>query len=274
MIWSCRSTWLRERERTLLGSRVEGQSTRQEGCRRPRRYARTMCPGRDIGARPTRTGARGVRRSTGLRPRAWRGEVRAAEHSDAADSLVAFGSLRAADARPVAPQQMTAARWFEVAIGFVIPTATVVWILWSLWRWFNPGAIRPPERFLAGITEFLLLCVFVILVILAWELFKTWRQPTHSTESHAPASGLRPTGHEPDDSAALTRGSRNTSRPACATRVTIGRGFGEPLQSVRGVHRTPQTRIGGVLEASMRPAEEPGSFQARLSANLPFFPVD
>jgi len=65
------------------------------------------------------------------------------------------------------------------------PTAALIWILWRLWRAWNPGGIRRPEGFLAGIAEFLLVCVFVILVVLAWELFKTWRQPQHSAESHA-----------------------------------------------------------------------------------------
>jgi len=83
---------------------------------------------------------------------------------------------------------MTAGTWFEVGIGFVLPTAALIWVLLKLWRWFSPGAIRRPEGFLTGIAEFLLVCVFVILVVLAWELFKTWRQPRPSAELHAPLS--------------------------------------------------------------------------------------
>jgi len=91
---------------------------------------------------------------------------------------------------------MTAGRWFEVGIGFVLPTAALVWILWKLWRWYSPGGIRRPERFLTGVAEFLLVCVFVILIILAWELFRTWRKPQHSAEPRVSATDLLQIGHE------------------------------------------------------------------------------
>ena len=87
---------------------------------------------------------------------------------------------------------MTAGRWLEVSIGFVVPTALLVWILWKLWRWFNPGGMRRPEGFLAGVVEFLLVCVVVLLIVLAWELFKTWRRPRVSAESRPPATHLLP----------------------------------------------------------------------------------
>ena len=83
---------------------------------------------------------------------------------------------------------MTAGRWFEVGIGFVLPTAALIWILWKLWRSYGRGGIRQTDGFLAGIAEFLLVCVFVILIILAWEMFRTWRKPQHPAQSRAPAT--------------------------------------------------------------------------------------
>ena len=97
---------------------------------------------------------------------------------------------------------MTAGRWFEVGIGFVVPTAALIWILWKLFRWYSPGAMRQPEGFAVGVAEFLLVCVFVILIILAWELFKTWRQPQHSAESRAPATDFLRSRYERHGSAA------------------------------------------------------------------------
>jgi hypothetical protein len=70
---------------------------------------------------------------------------------------------------------LTASEWAESLVGFVIPTAVVLWGILILWRWSRPG-IKQPGGWVGGVIEFVLTCVFVILVILAWELFKTWRR--------------------------------------------------------------------------------------------------
>ncbi len=72
---------------------------------------------------------------------------------------------------------MSTARWLEVVVGFVVPTAAVIWGVWILWRGFRPGGFRRPSGWLAGVIGFLLTCVLVILIVLAWELFKVWRGP-------------------------------------------------------------------------------------------------
>lgn len=74
---------------------------------------------------------------------------------------------------------MTASEWGETLVGFVIPTAVVIWGILILWRWSRPG-IKQPGGWVGGIIEFVLTCVFVILIILAWELFKTWKRQVHS----------------------------------------------------------------------------------------------
>jgi hypothetical protein len=77
-------------------------------------------------------------------------------------------------------------------VGFVIPTAAVVWGIWTLWRWSSPGGKRPAV-FATGIIEFVLICVLVVLIILGWELFKTWRRQAHGQLSPRTAkSELRP----------------------------------------------------------------------------------
>jgi hypothetical protein len=87
-------------------------------------------------------------------------------------------SSLATDAQPARRPNVTAGHWVETVIGFVIPTAAVVWGVWILWRGFRPGAIRRPTGVLAGVIGFVLTCVLVILIVLAWELFKAWRRPT------------------------------------------------------------------------------------------------
>ena len=77
---------------------------------------------------------------------------------------------------------MTASEWGETLVGFVIPTAAVVWGIWTLWRWSSPG-IKRPSVFATGVIEFVLTCVLVVLIILGWELFKTWRRQAHGQMS-------------------------------------------------------------------------------------------
>jgi chromate transport protein ChrA len=72
---------------------------------------------------------------------------------------------------------MMAGRLLEIAVGFVLPTAAVIWGLWILWRSFRPGDVKMPSPVIDGIVGFLLICVFIVLVVLAWELFRTWRYP-------------------------------------------------------------------------------------------------
>ena len=72
---------------------------------------------------------------------------------------------------------MTAGRLLEIGVGFVLPTAAVLWGIWVLWRSFRPGDVKMPTPVLDGIVGFLLICVFVVLIVLAWELFRAWRYP-------------------------------------------------------------------------------------------------
>jgi hypothetical protein len=72
---------------------------------------------------------------------------------------------------------MSTGEWFEAVVGFVIPTAAVVWGVWILWHWYRPGATRQSGGLVAGVVGFVLTCVLVMLIILGWELFKTWRHP-------------------------------------------------------------------------------------------------
>jgi hypothetical protein len=76
---------------------------------------------------------------------------------------------------------MNPVHWIETVFGFVIPTAVVVWGVWMLWHWFGPGDIRQPPGLVAGVVRFLLVCLLVIFIILAWELFKAWRRPRFRT---------------------------------------------------------------------------------------------
>jgi hypothetical protein len=70
---------------------------------------------------------------------------------------------------------VTAGEWAEAIVGFVIPTAAVVWGIWILWHWYRPGARMQAGGLVAGVVGFVLTCVLVILIITGWELFKTWR---------------------------------------------------------------------------------------------------
>ena len=67
------------------------------------------------------------------------------------------------------------ARWVEAAFGFVVPTAAVLWGVWLLWHWFRPPAVKRPPSFVTAVVGFLLVCVLVILIVVAWEMFQTWR---------------------------------------------------------------------------------------------------
>jgi len=93
---------------------------------------------------------------------------------------------------------MTAERWFEVGIGFILPTVAILWGIWSEWRDVAGGPRRPP-RSLDGVVRFLLTCVLVVVLVLSWEMVQVWRvrgsAALHSpaTQYGAPAS----TGSEP-----------------------------------------------------------------------------
>ena len=52
---------------------------------------------------------------------------------------------------------MTAGRLLEIALGFVVPTAAVIWGLWVLWRAFRPGDVKMPSPVVDGIIGFLLI---------------------------------------------------------------------------------------------------------------------
>lgn len=71
---------------------------------------------------------------------------------------------------------MTAGQWVEALVGFVLPTAVVLWVVWMLWEWFRP-AMKQPTGLSAGTIGFVLICVLVVVIVLAWEMFKTWRRP-------------------------------------------------------------------------------------------------
>ncbi len=83
---------------------------------------------------------------------------------------------------------MTAGRLLEIALGFVVPTAAVIWGLWVLWRAFRPGDVKMPSPVVDGIIGFLLICVFVVLIVLAWELFRAWRYPRAVQSRRPPIS--------------------------------------------------------------------------------------
>ncbi len=89
---------------------------------------------------------------------------------------------------------MTVGQWLEIVIGFVVPTAAVLWGVWILWLWFRPGSIRRPAGWLAGVIGFVLTCVLVILIILGWELFKSWRRPQVRGSASARPSATEPHG--------------------------------------------------------------------------------
>src|SRR5215470_15181440 len=93
------------------------------------------------------------------------------------------GVLRADDRRADLAHEdaetVTASEWGETLIGFVIPTGAVIWGILILWRWSSPET-RRPSAFAGGVIEFVLTCVLVVLIILGWELFKTWRRQVHA----------------------------------------------------------------------------------------------
>jgi len=85
---------------------------------------------------------------------------------------------------------MTVKQWLEIAMGFVVPTGAVVWGVWILWRWFRPGTVRVPSRWLDAVIGFLLACILVMLIVLAWELFKSWRRPRGQRPARLQASAM------------------------------------------------------------------------------------
>jgi hypothetical protein len=88
-------------------------------------------------------------------------------------------------ATAVRRKNVSAGEWVEVVLGFVLPTAAVVFAVARLWRWSGPGLLKRPTGFVAGVAEFLLVCVLVMLVILGWEVFKTWRGRQHAAGSRS-----------------------------------------------------------------------------------------
>jgi hypothetical protein len=86
---------------------------------------------------------------------------------------------------------MTAGQWIEAVIGFVIPTAAVVWGVWMLWRWFRPSDIKQRSGVVAAVMAFVLAALLVFLIVLAWELFKTWKRPQDSTRPGSSVSELQ-----------------------------------------------------------------------------------
>jgi|SRR5215471_10206262 len=75
--------------------------------------------------------------------------------------------------------------WLEALVGFVIPTAALIWIVRTLWRSFRPGDLKQASPFLDGVVGFLLICFVVVLVVVGWEMFKSWRRPTAADPSRA-----------------------------------------------------------------------------------------
>jgi hypothetical protein len=101
---------------------------------------------------------------------------------------MSFACSPGADRRPVVRRAaMNAAPWLEAAIGFVVPTAVVVWGVLQVWRWIRPD-FKNATRIVPGVVEFALVCVIVILIVLGWEMFKTWRRPRVSPQSQVSAS--------------------------------------------------------------------------------------
>ena len=70
---------------------------------------------------------------------------------------------------------MNASQWLETLVGFVIPTAAVIWGVYALWLSVRPG--RLPSGMVGGVVGFVLVGVLVVLVVLGWELFKAWQRP-------------------------------------------------------------------------------------------------
>jgi hypothetical protein len=85
---------------------------------------------------------------------------------------------------------VTAGQWAEAFVGFVIPTATVVWGIWILWRSYRPR--MQPGGFVPGVVGFVLTCLLVILIVTGWELFKTWRPSAR--RARPPAASILPGG--------------------------------------------------------------------------------
>ena len=85
---------------------------------------------------------------------------------------------------------MTASEWIETLVGFVIPTAVVIWGVYTLWDSVRPG--RLPAGWVGGVVGFVLVCVLVVLVVLGWEVFKAWRQPLRAMRPAAAAAAPPP----------------------------------------------------------------------------------
>ena len=84
---------------------------------------------------------------------------------------------------------MTSGQLVEAGLGFVVPTAAVVWGIWMVWRWIRPD-FKQASRIVPGVVEFVLVCILVILILLGWEMFKTWRRPPISQHARLPAADL------------------------------------------------------------------------------------
>jgi large-conductance mechanosensitive channel len=84
---------------------------------------------------------------------------------------------------------VTGGQWVEALVGFLIPTAAVGWGLWMVWRWVRPD-FKHSTRIVPGVVEFVLVCVLVILIVLAWEMFKTWRRPQNPAQPRSSANEL------------------------------------------------------------------------------------
>jgi predicted PurR-regulated permease PerM len=58
-----------------------------------------------------------------------------------------------------------------------------------VWRWIRPD-FKQASRIVPGVVEFVLVCVLVILILLGWEMFKTWRRPQGSQRARLSAAEL------------------------------------------------------------------------------------
>ena len=85
---------------------------------------------------------------------------------------------------------MTASEWIETLVGFVIPTAAVIWGVYTLWESIRPG--RLPSGMVGGVVGFVLVCILVVLVVLGWEVFKAWRRPARSPGRPIAAVSMSP----------------------------------------------------------------------------------
>ena len=93
---------------------------------------------------------------------------------------------------------MSASEWLETLIGFVIPTAAVIWGVYVLWQSVRPG--RLPSGMVGGVVGFVLVCVLVVLVVLGWELFKAWGRPSAYAAAPRHTAAASPLATSPEGS--------------------------------------------------------------------------